>query len=111
MITHDDTKFFLFAMCQSDNDCKVSSTPALMLQTLELLWEKVRIENNGYDIVIPLLGNGLSGVGIPPIQLLQLILISILQFTKAKDLSSTVKIILREDVFNDIDLEIIKNNW
>jgi hypothetical protein len=82
-----------------------------MLNALEGLWNKVRIEGNGYDINLPLIGNGLSRVGLPQSQLLQLILISLLKSAKEKDLSSTIKIILTEDVFDKIDLEIIKNNW
>jgi hypothetical protein len=40
-----------------------------------------------------------------------LILISLLKSVKEKDLSSTIRIVLTEDVFDKIDLEIIKNNW
>jgi Domain of unknown function (DUF6430) len=71
----------------------------------------VRIEGNLNRIILPLVGNGLSGVGLPPSQLIQLMLISLLKFTKEKELSSTVVIVLQQDVFNSVDLELIKNNW
>lgn len=78
---------------------------------MEGLWEKVRNEGNGFNINLPLIGNGLSGIGLPPTQLLQLILISLLKFTKEKELSCTVRIILLQDTFENIDLELIKDNW
>ena len=58
-----------------------------------------------------MIGDGLSRIGLPQSQLLQLILISLLNSVKERDLSSTIKIILTEKVFDKIDLEIIKNNW
>lgn len=110
-IDHHQKKFFLFAMCYSDNDCKAYCTPALMLSALDGLWNKIYTEGNGYPVHMPLAGNGLSGVGLPPSQLLELILISLLKSVKERDLNTTVHIILRNDVFEKIDLNLIKNNW
>ncbi|RKR05645.1 hypothetical protein C8C83_4996 [Flavobacterium sp. 90] len=110
-LKHSETLYFLFALCNSDNDCKATCDPSSMLIALSGLWEKVRIEGNGFNINLPLIGNGLSGVGLPPSQLLQLILMSLLKFTKEKELSATVKIVLLEDMFEKIDLNLIKNNW
>jgi len=110
-INHNESLYFLFALTNTDNDCNANSTPSLMLKALEGLWNKVRIEGNGIDINLPLIGNGLSRVGLPPSQLLQLTLISLLKSAKERDLSSTIRIVLTEDIFDKIDLEIIKNNW
>lgn len=110
-IEHDQSLYFIFALTTTDNDCNANSTPTLMLKALEGLWNKVRIEGNGTDINLPLIGNGLSRIGLPPSQLLQLTLISLLKASKERDLSSTVRIVLTQDVFDKIDLEIIKNNW
>ncbi len=110
-IKHNESLYFIFALSNADNDCNASSTPSLMLKALEGLWNKVRIEGNGIDINVPLIGNGLSRVGLPPSQLLQLTLISLLKSAKERDLSSTIRIVLTEDIFEKIDLEIIKNNW
>lgn len=110
-IDHNQSTYFIFALTNTDNDCNANSTPSLMLKALEGLWNKVRIEGNGIDINLPLIGNGLSRIGLPPSQLLQLTLISLLKAAKERDLSSTVRIVLTQDVFDKIDLEIIKNNW
>jgi len=111
VIPHNQSLYFLFALCHSDNDCKATSNPSIMLKAMDGFWDKVRTEGNGFDINLPLIGNGLSGIGLPPSQLLQLILISLLKFTKEKELSCTVRIILLQDTFESIDLELIKNNW
>lgn len=111
IIEHNKSTYFIFALSNTDNECNANSTPSLMLKALEGLWNKVRIEGNGVDVNLPLIGNGLSRIGLPPSQLLQLTLISLLKAAKEKDLSSTIRIVLTEDVFNKIDLEIIKNNW
>lgn len=110
-ITHDQSLYFVFALSNTDNDCNAYCTPSLMLKSLDGLWNKVRIEGNGIDVNLPLIGNGLSRIGLPPSQLLQLTLISLLKAVKERDLSSTIRIVLTEDVFDKIDLEIIKNNW
>ena len=110
-VEHNQSIYFLFALTNTDNDCNANSTPSLMLKALDGLWNKVRIEGNGIDINLPLIGNGLSRIGLPPSQLLQLTLISLLKSAKERDLSSTIRIILTQDIFDKIDLEIIKNNW
>jgi len=110
-ILHHESLYFIFALSNSDRDCKASSTPSLMLKALEGLWNKVRIRGNGFEINLPLIGNGLSRIGLPASQLLQLTLISLLKSVKEQDLCSTIRIVLTEDIFNEIDLEIIKHNW
>lgn len=111
VVKHSNSLYFLFAMANSDEDCNTSSTPSLVLKALDGLWNKVRKEGNGNDLNIPLVGDGLSRVGLPKSQLLQLILISILKSTKEKELSSTIRIVLLQEIFDKIDLTLIKENW
>lgn len=111
IIDYDKSRYFIFALSTTDNECNANSTPILMLNALDGLWNKIRIEGNGNEINLPLIGNGLSRIGLPPSQLLQLILISLLKSSKERDLCSTIRIVLTDDIFEKIDLEIIKNNW
>lgn len=110
-ISHNESIYFLFALSMTDNDCNAFSSPSIMLKALDGLWNKVRTEGNGHKINIPLIGDGLSRVGLPASQLIQLILISLLKSAKERDLSSTIRIVLQESVFEKVDLELIKNNW
>lgn len=110
-IPHNNDIYFAFALANSDSNCNASSSPELMMDALNGLWNNIRTNGNGIDVNLPLIGNGLSRIGVPPNQLLQIILISLLKSAKERDLSSTIRIILTEETFNKIDLEIIKNNW
>lgn len=110
-IDFNSTRYFLFALAESDVNCKASCTPAKMFNSLEGLWYRLRDNGNGNRINLPLVGNGLSGVGIYPTHLIQIILISLLKFVKTYEISTTVRIVLKEDVFEKIDLELINNNW
>jgi hypothetical protein len=110
-ISHDESIYFLFALSKTDKDCTAFSSPSIMLKALDKLWNKVRTEGNGHEINIPLIGYGLSRVGLPASQLIQLILISLLKSAKERDLSSTIRVVLQEEVFEKVDLELIKNNW
>lgn len=110
-VPHNNSLYFLFALSKTDLQCNAYSAPSIMLEALDGLWKKVRLEGNGEDINLPLIGDGLSRIGLPKSQLIQLVLISLLNSVKERDLSSRVRIVLLEDTFEKVDLELIKNNW
>jgi len=43
--------------------------------------------------------------------LLQLMILSIVNETKKRKITNDIRIILADDRFDEIDLEVIKNNW
>ncbi len=43
-LKHNESIYFLFSLCNSDNDCKVTCTPSLMLKALEGLWKKLELK-------------------------------------------------------------------
>lgn len=110
-VIHSDTKYFLFALCKTDSNYKAYCTPSLMLEALDGLWKFVRHKHNGRDVVVPLIGSKLAGVGLAPPQLLDLIIISIIQATKSQELSTNIKIVLLPSLLEDIDLRKIKQQW
>ena len=75
------------------------------------LWEKVRCDCNGQQVSIPLIGSGLAKTGLPPMRLIELILISILNETKKNEITSKINIILHDSVFEDVDLTKILEYW
>lgn len=111
VIHHGADDFFLFALATTGVDCKANGTPASLLQALDGLWNKVRLEGNGRPINIPLVGSGLSAIGLPPSRLLELILMSILKSAKERDLSGLIRIVLPQAVFDQIDLAMIRATW
>ena len=106
-----NNKFFLFALTRTDYNFMAYTTPSLMLEALTGLWDKVRNECNGYPISVPLIGTGLGKSGLPPMQIIELILISILYETKKNQITDQINIVLHESVHNDVDLKTILNYW
>lgn len=111
VVEFNNEKFIIFALCKTDDEYKAYCNPSMMLFALEGLWNRVRTESNGYDVNIPLVGGGLAGIGLPSIQLLELILISILKSTKVQEIGCKINIILLPNLYQEINLDLIKLNW
>ena len=113
-LVHDATatKYFLVALSRTDTETlKAKADVPDLWQALSGLWDKVRLEAGGSPVNIPLIGSGLSGVGLPPQQLLQIIMVSILDATKKREITPEIRIVLHEHVFEHIQLDLIKKEW
>lgn len=109
VIPFNEDKFFLLALTETDIETlKVHADLNVFMQALSGLWKSVRIHAGGCVVNIPLLGSGLSGVGLPPNELLKLIIISLQYESKKLEVASSVRIVLTEDTFKEIDLRQIK---
>lgn len=74
VLTCNDDRYLLFAFAKSDEvTCKVKADVTDMWVALHGLWERARIEAGGTPLNLPLVGSGLSGVGLPTRDLLNLI--------------------------------------
>ena len=108
----NEDRYFLVALSKTDlNTLKASADIPELWMALVGLWKQVRISAGGHPVATPLLGGGLSGVGLPGTQLLQLMLLSIVNETKKRKITNDIRITLADDSFDEIDLEVIKNNW
>ena len=110
-VEHDNNLYYLVALAKTDENYKAYTNPSLLLEAMEGLWKKVRNECNGNPVNIPLIGSGLAGIGIPPTQIIELILISILKAAKEQDLSTTINLILLPSFYEEVQLDLIKKNW
>ena len=91
---------------ESDN-CSVTD----LWIALEKMWIKAQQVSHGNDINIPLLGAGVTGIVLPPTQLLELNLIALLNAlikTQTRITSGEIRIILYHTYFEEIDLSSIK---
>lgn len=101
-------KFLLVALAHTDIQTKKASADIECLwKALGGLWKQARISANGNKVVVPLLGSGLAGVGLPVQQLLQIIIISIIKETHQKKITSEIDIVLHERLFDEISLRSI----
>jgi Domain of unknown function (DUF6430) len=105
-------KAFLFVATATDlHTAKSQSNVAMMWEALEGLWKEVRAHSGGDQINIPLVGSGRAGIGLEPIHLLRLILISLLVATREAEITKAVRIVLHESMLDRIDLREIHAEW
>lgn len=105
-------KFLLFALSATDiATFKASATVPGLIQAIEGLCAKARVTLGDDRLILPLIGSGLSGVGLPSNQLLQLLLLVIVNETKKSKITSNIEIVIHASRFDEIDLNLIENSW
>jgi hypothetical protein len=82
-----------------------------MWNALNDLWKRVRIESGGHPVNLPLVGSGLSGLGLPTRDLLNLIILSAITETKAREITQRIRVVLHRSRFEDLDLRDVKQFW
>ena len=111
-INVNEDKYIVFALTKTDvSTCKAYSNVTMMWDSLHKLWNRVRVESGGYPVNLPLVGGGLSGIGLPTRDLLNLIILSAITETKSNQITQTIRIVLHEDQFEKIDLRSVKQHW
>jgi hypothetical protein len=112
LIRVNEERYILFAMSKANHEnCKVYSDVELMWRALHRLWQRARNECNGYPLTLPLVGSGLSGLNLPTRDLLNLVILSAITESKAHEITPQIRIVLRRDRFEDIDLREVKEHW
>lgn len=108
----NEHRFLLFALCYTNIETfKASSDLPTMIHALHGLFERARNCTGGEKLVIPLVGSGISGVGLPATQLLQFIILTIIDETKKRQICKEIDLVLHESRFEEIDLEAIRRQW
>jgi antiphage defense system Thoeris ThsA-like protein len=112
LITVNQDRYIAFAFAKADpQTCKAFSDVTLMWNALNDLWKRVRIEAGGHPINLPLVGSGLSGLGLPTRDLLNLIILSVITETKAREITQRIRVVLHRSRFEDLDLRDVKQFW
>src|SRR5918995_1711611 len=107
-----DERFFLLALCHTDlATLKASCDVPTLWKALTGLWSEGRTRAGGAPVSVPLIAGGLAGIGLPPSQLLQLILLSIVIASRERYITSVIHIVLPWKCFGEIDLEPINELW
>lgn len=112
LIKVNQDRYLAFAFAKADpQTCKAYSDVAMMCLALSGLWQRARIESGGHSLNLPLVGSGLSGLGLPTRDLLNLIILSAITETKAKQVTPIIRIVLHRDRFEELDLREVKEHW
>jgi len=105
-------RYMCFALCRTDvATLKAEADVPMLWQALEGLYSKARHSLGGAPLVLPLVGSGLSGLDLPARDLLDLIVLSIIAESKKKQIATLIKIILKSDRFDEVDLAEVKKYW
>ena len=105
-------RYLVFAFTHTDIDtCKARADVPQMFVALAGLWKAARAELGGDALNLPLVGSGLSGVGLPARDLLNMIVLSFLDETKRQVVASKLRIVLTGDRHSEVDLREVKRFW
>lgn len=98
-------RFLLFAFAKTDiNTLKASATVHEIWDALAGLWRSVTVRSNGDPVFMPLIGTGLSGVGLPARNILQILMTSFSYNTKKQKVANRLTIVLPKSLSKEIDL-------
>jgi hypothetical protein len=112
LLTVNQDRYLAFAFAKADPEtCKAYSDVTMMWVALNQLWQRARVESGGHPLNLPLVGSGLSGLNLPTRDLLNLIILSAITETKAKQVTQKIRIILHRDRFEELDLREVKEHW
>jgi hypothetical protein len=112
IIEANNSKYIMFALSKvNPSTCKAYCDVATMWKALNGLWKKGRTISGGNPINVPLIGSGQSGVGLPTRDLLNLIILSAITETNRERITGKIRVVLRDNVFEEIDLRDIKQYW
>jgi hypothetical protein len=112
VIPVNNGRYLLPAVCKTDQSTlKASATVPELWIALEGLWGEARLAAGGDVVSLPLLGGGLAGIGLPPAQHLQLLILSVVSATKHQHITNEIRIILSPSCLDEIDLAPIQREW
>ena len=104
--------FLLFALSVTDiNTFKASAGLMELVLAIEGLCSKARVVLGGEKLVLPLVGSGLSGIGLPSHHLLQLILLILVNETKKSQFAFNIEVVLQPSRYDEIDLRLVEDFW
>lgn len=104
-------QFFLPALTKTDiRTNKASCDISLFGSAMGGLWNTIRNRVQGEPVNVPLIGSGQAQISLPPQQLLQLIIMTIVEASKPK-ITNEIRIVLPYAYRSKIDLNIIERNW
>jgi hypothetical protein len=111
-ISKDGVKMLFVALTHTDIDNLLTTADTVDLnRAIRGLLQKARIACANEPLNIPLMGSGLSRIGIKNNILVDLILTAIFEETKQSKITNEIRIILPSEKINEISLHHIQKDW
>lgn len=105
-------RYLLAALSHTDlQSLKATASLHDLWMCLAGIWNGVRDHASGRPVSIPLIGSGLSGVGLPLGRLLDFLITSFFYHNKERTVVQRVTLVLPNRLARDLDLKSIKRRW
>lgn len=105
-------RFLLVALTETNVETLQASADADDLRVaLNGLWDAARQYCQGAPLAVPLIGSGLARIGLPSRQLLDTLIASAVLATRASKVTNEIKVVLSQQVIEDVDLREIRRAW
>jgi len=112
VVTKDREKFLCVALSHTDiESLETKASSSDLHKALRGVLSKARSVCADETLVLPLMGSGLSRVGLKSSILIYLILTAIFEETKISKVTSEIQIILPENKISEINLVSLKKDW
>ena len=107
-----DRRYLLTALSHTDvSSLKAYASVPDLWTCLAGVWKGIREYSGGKPVNLPLIGSGLSGVGLPPRHMVEILVTSFLYHTKEKKVARLVTLVLPRHLAGHVDLKEIKRGW
>ena len=107
-----EKRYLLAALTHTDIESLSAYATVQDLSTcLDGIWERARTYYNGETVNVPLIGSGLSRIGLPPGNLIEVIATSLLIHTKNRKVADKVTLVLPKRLVGEVDLNSFKRSW
>ena len=108
----NDRRYLLAVLAHTNlRSLKAFATIEDLVACLAGVWKGIRDHSGGESARVPLIGSGLSGVGLPPEVLTEIIVASFVFHTKKEKVASKVTLVLPHRLRGILDLNSIKRRW
>lgn len=105
-INHRNRKYYCVAYTSLDGRNKASSTVGILWESLEKLWDEVRVRSNGEAISSPVIGLGQSGMStVLPIQdAIRFLILSFIVASRSRPVCKELRIVIRPTDEKRVDM-------
>ena len=104
-----DKRYFLCAYTKMGDDCKVYSNFDFLINSLHNIWQEIRVNGQGNEVSMPIIGSDLARTNIPRMALIKLIIISFLFQSKEEFITKKLNIIVYPNDKELVDMKELQN--
>ena len=77
----------------------------------EAICKEARNYSNGRRVDIPMIGSGLSNIGLPAQRLLDILILFVMHHTKKQEIAKHIRIVVSKKILDRVDLHEIERRW